>query len=108
MMLFFLMIRRPPRSTLFPYTNLFDPHAVYYTTKGGWWEWAPPSTDWRQPYWRHHRIFADAVTRLCAALSLGRHACDVAVLLPPPPPPARARQGGVVRVAVAAPSAYIA
>ncbi|MET9242701.1 hypothetical protein [Nonomuraea sp. NPDC003709] len=62
--------------------NLYNPHAVYYTTRRGWWEWAPPSTDWRQPYWRHHRVFADAVTRLCAALSLGRHACDVAVLLP--------------------------
>jgi hypothetical protein len=62
--------------------NLYNPHAVYYTTKGGWWEWAPPSTDWRQPYWAHHRVFAEAVTRLCAALSLGRHACDVAVLVP--------------------------
>ncbi|SDJ41999.1 hypothetical protein [Nonomuraea jiangxiensis] len=62
--------------------TLYNPHAVYYTTKRGWWEWAPPSTDWRQPYWRHHRVFADAVTRLCAALSQGRHACDVAVLLP--------------------------
>ncbi|MCK2215839.1 hypothetical protein MF672_018860 [Actinomadura sp. ATCC 31491] len=62
--------------------TLYNPHAVYYTTRRGWWEWAPPSTDWRQPYWRHHRVFADAVTRLCAALSPGRHACDVAVLLP--------------------------
>ncbi|MCW6009810.1 hypothetical protein K1W54_35505 [Micromonospora sp. CPCC 205371] len=62
--------------------TLYNPHAVYYTTKAGWWEWAPPSTDWRQPYWRHHRLFADTVTRLCAALSLGRHACDIAVLLP--------------------------
>ncbi|NJP88413.1 hypothetical protein HCN51_02875 [Nonomuraea sp. FMUSA5-5] len=62
--------------------TLYNPHAVYYTTKRGWWEWAPPSTDWRQPYWRHHHVFAAAVTRLCAGLSLGRHACDVAVLLP--------------------------
>ncbi|WP_405150152.1 hypothetical protein OG589_16825 [Sphaerisporangium sp. NBC_01403] len=62
--------------------NLYNPHAVYYTTKAGWWEWAPPSTDWRQPYWRHHRVFADAVARLCAALSLGRHLCDIAVLFP--------------------------
>ncbi|TDD44941.1 hypothetical protein E1286_25480 [Nonomuraea terrae] len=62
--------------------TLYNPHAVYYTTRRGWWEWAPPSTDWRQPYWRHHRVFADAVTRLCAVLSQGRHACDVAVLLP--------------------------
>src|SRR3712207_8895159 len=27
-MFFFLMIRRPPRSTLFPYTTLFRSHAV--------------------------------------------------------------------------------
>src|SRR2546428_9384116 len=25
---FFLMIRRPPRSTLFPYTTLFRPHPI--------------------------------------------------------------------------------
>ncbi|WP_406312254.1 hypothetical protein OHA77_27040 [Streptosporangium sp. NBC_01639] len=62
--------------------NLYNPHAVYYTTRAGWWEWAPPSTDWRQPYWRHHRVFADAVTRLCAVLSQGRHLCDIAVLFP--------------------------
>ncbi|MGW6601881.1 glycosyl hydrolase [Streptomyces sp. NPDC055036] len=62
--------------------TLYNPHAVYYTTKGGWWEWAPPGTDWRQPYWRHHRVFADAVTRLCAILSLGSHLCDTAILLP--------------------------
>ncbi|MEV6399911.1 glycosyl hydrolase [Streptomyces sp. NPDC051907] len=62
--------------------TLYNPHAVYYTTKGGWWEWAPPATDWRQPYWRHHRVFADAVTRLCAVLSLGSHLCDTAILLP--------------------------
>src|ERR1035437_10969254 len=35
---FFLMIRRPPRSTLFPYTTLFrsrsnDPTTVYTTSK---------------------------------------------------------------------------
>ncbi|MEJ3746731.1 hypothetical protein WEI85_26015 [Actinomycetes bacterium KLBMP 9797] len=62
--------------------TLYDPHATYYSTKGGWWEWAPPSTDWRQPYWAHYPVFAGAVARLCAALSLGRHVCDVVVLLP--------------------------
>lgn len=62
--------------------TLYNPHAVYYSTRAGWWEWAPPSTDWRQPYWRHHKQFADAVARMCAALSLGRHVCDVAVLYP--------------------------
>lgn len=62
--------------------TLYNPHASYYSTRGGWWEWAPPSTDWRQPYWAHYKCFADAVTRLCASLSLGSHACDVGVLFP--------------------------
>src|SRR2546429_5148828 len=30
---FFLMIRRPPRSTLFPYTTLFRSHVVIKTNK---------------------------------------------------------------------------
>jgi hypothetical protein len=86
--------------------TLYNPHAVYYTTKGGWWEWAPPSTDWRQPYWRHHRVFADAVTRLCAALSLGRHACDVAVLLPTATAQAGTRLDGIDEDAAAAQRVY--
>lgn len=62
--------------------NLYDPHATYYSTRGGWFEWAPPSTDWRQPYWRHYRAFADAVARLCRILSAGEHRCDVGLLFP--------------------------
>ena len=31
---FFLMIRRPPRSTLFPYTTLFRSIKIYYHNKG--------------------------------------------------------------------------
>jgi hypothetical protein len=62
--------------------NLYCPHAVYYSTHGAWWEWAPPSTCWRQPYWRHYRMFADTVARLCWLLTRGEHACDVGVLFP--------------------------
>ncbi len=62
--------------------TLYDPHAVYYSTRGGWWEWAPPSTCWRQPYWRHYRYFAEAVSRLCFVLSQGHHVCDVGLLFP--------------------------
>jgi len=62
--------------------TLYDPHAVYYSTKGGWWEWAPPSTCWRQPYWRHYPQFAHAVMRLMGILAVGRHICDIAVLFP--------------------------
>src|SRR2546423_10920155 len=32
---FFLMIRRPPRSTLFPYTTLFRSHHCWATAAGG-------------------------------------------------------------------------
>ncbi|MFF2330934.1 MULTISPECIES: hypothetical protein [unclassified Streptomyces] len=87
--------------------TLYNPHAVYYTTKGGWWEWAPPATDWRQPYWRHHRVFADAVTRLCAILSLGRHLCDLAILLPTTTVQAGTALDGVTDAAARAQSAYL-
>jgi hypothetical protein len=62
--------------------NLYNPHAVYYSTRGGWWEWAPPSTCWRQPYWRHYKYFADTVSRLCWLFTRGEHVCDVGVLYP--------------------------
>ncbi|HEY3504355.1 MAG TPA: hypothetical protein VGN37_16420 [Actinocatenispora sp.] len=63
-------------------TTLYDPHAVYYATRAGWWEWAPPSTCWRQPYWPQYAAFARVVARLCGVLSVGAHDCDVAVLYP--------------------------
>lgn len=62
--------------------TLYNPHAVYYSTRGGWWEWAPPSTCWRQPYWRHYRQMSDAVSRVCALLSQGHHVCDIGLLFP--------------------------
>src|SRR5690348_17617324 len=34
MLFFFLMIRRPPRSTLFPYTTLFRSQSAHYTLIG--------------------------------------------------------------------------
>ncbi|ULL19875.1 hypothetical protein DVH26_19085 [Paenibacillus sp. H1-7] len=62
--------------------TLFSPHAVYYSTRGGWWEWAPPDTGWRQPYFEHYGIFADTVSRVCNLLSVGSHVCDIAVHYP--------------------------
>lgn len=62
--------------------TLYNPHAVYYSMRGGWFEWAPPSTCWRQPYWRHYRHFADTVSRLCWLLTRGEHACDIGILFP--------------------------
>jgi hypothetical protein len=62
--------------------TLYNPHAVYYSVGADWWEWAPPSTCWRQPYWPHYRHFADTVSRLCRLLTRGEHVCDVGVLFP--------------------------
>src|SRR2546429_6948801 len=49
---FFLMIRRPPRSTLFPYTTLFRSPVAYAPGKkaGGTWRsaWATASGRWSE------------------------------------------------------------
>ena len=62
--------------------NLYDPHAWYYTTAGSWWEFAPPCTSFRQPYWKHYSCFADYVARMSFLLSRGSHVCDIGVLYP--------------------------
>ncbi|WP_369193978.1 glycosyl hydrolase [Streptomyces djakartensis] len=62
--------------------NLYNPHASYFGTAGGWFEWAPPSTDWRQPYWRQYPAFSRAVARICSIMSWGGYAAEVAVLHP--------------------------
>ena len=33
--------------------NLLTLHGLYYSTHGGWWEWAPPCNHFRMPYWPH-------------------------------------------------------
>jgi hypothetical protein len=86
--------------------NLYNPHATYYATRRGWWEWAPPATDWRQPYWRHHEHFARAVARLCSVLTWGTHACEVAVLHPTSTVQAGLGLDGPSATARAAASAY--
>lgn len=62
--------------------NLYDPHAVYYSTASGWWEWAAPSTCWRQPYWPDYRIFSDAISRLCSLISSGELVASTVLLYP--------------------------
>lgn len=62
--------------------TLFNPHALYYTTLGGWWEWAPPDFHFRQPYWTMTAPLWAYVTRLSMLLSSGHHRCDVAILYP--------------------------
>lgn len=65
--------------------NLLSLHGLYYSTHGGFWEWAPPDNHWRMPYWDHLGGFMAAVERLSYLLSQGRHVCDTAVLYPVAP-----------------------
>ncbi len=62
--------------------TLYDPHAVYYSTRAGWFEWAPPSTCWRQPYWPDYHVFAGAVTRLSSLLTAGDHVASTVLYYP--------------------------
>jgi hypothetical protein len=62
--------------------NLYNPHAVYYGTRYGWWEWAPPSTCFRQPYAMHYRPFAEMICRLTKVISAGVQQASVGVLFP--------------------------
>jgi len=87
--------------------TLYDPHAVYYSTRGGWWEWAPPSTDWRQPYWKHYHVFAQTISRLCSVLTLGHHVCDIGVLFPTTTVQAGLRLDGFNQDAQAAHDLYL-
>jgi hypothetical protein len=57
-------------------------HGLYYTTYGGWWEWASPDFHFRQPYWEHVQALNTYCTRLSWLLSQGAHRCDVAILYP--------------------------
>lgn len=62
--------------------NLYNPHASYYSTRAGWFEWAPPSTDWRQPYWAQYPEFSQAVRRVASVCSWGSFVAATAVLHP--------------------------
>src|SRR2546422_8610632 len=44
------MIRRPPRSTLFPYTTLFRSAFEPHVRGDGTWEIPRPLRDWREPF----------------------------------------------------------
>ncbi len=57
-------------------------HGLYYSTRGGWWEWAPPDFHFRQPYWEHSAALNESLTRLSWLLSQGAHRCDVAIVYP--------------------------
>lgn len=62
--------------------NLLCLHGLYYSTHGGWWEWAPPCFHFRMPYWPHMKRWLQYAERLSFVLSQGTHVCDIAVLYP--------------------------
>lgn len=62
--------------------NLLCLHGLYYSTHGGWWEWAPPCFHFRMPYWPHMKKWLKYAERLSFLLSQGTHVCDIAVLYP--------------------------
>ena len=62
--------------------NLLCLHGLYYSTHGGWWEWAPPCFHFRMPYWPHMKKWLEYGERLSYLLSQGEHVCDIAVLYP--------------------------
>jgi len=65
--------------------NLLSFHGLYYSTKGGWWEWAPPCNHFRMPYWQQIDPLMNCIQRLSYLLSQGYHNCDVAILYPVEP-----------------------
>ncbi|PXV59955.1 alpha-L-rhamnosidase-like protein [Dysgonomonas alginatilytica] len=62
--------------------NLVCMHGLYYSTHGGWWEWAPPCFHFRMPYWPHMKKWLEYSERLSFLLSQGTHVCDIAVMYP--------------------------
>lgn len=65
--------------------NLLSLHGLYYTTHGGYWEWAPPCNHFRMPYWSHMKTFFSMVQRISFLLSQGAHQSDVAIFYPVEP-----------------------
>ena len=62
--------------------NLVCMHGLYYSTHGGWWEWAPPCFHFRMPYWEHMKKWLEYTERLSYITSQGDHVCDILTLYP--------------------------
>ncbi len=62
--------------------NLVCMHGLYYSTHGGWWEWAPPDFHFRMPYWAHMIKWLEYTERMSYLLSQGTHVCDIALMYP--------------------------
>jgi len=62
--------------------NLVCMHGLYYSTHGGWWEWAPPCFHFRMPYWPHMKEWLKYTERMSYLLSQGNQVCDIAIMYP--------------------------
>ena len=62
--------------------NLLNLHGLYYSTYGGFFEWAPPDFHFRMPYWDDEKQWLLKYKRLSAMLTTGVHVCDAAVFYP--------------------------
>ncbi len=62
--------------------NLLNLHGLYYSTNGGFFEWAPPDFHFRMPYWDDEKVWLDKYKRLANLLTTGRHSCDIALFYP--------------------------
>ncbi|MCX6361749.1 MAG: glycosyl hydrolase [Armatimonadetes bacterium] len=82
--------------------SLLNLHGLYYTTHGGFWEWAPPCYHFRMPYWDHFGTFLKYFERLSYLLTQGVHRCDVAVMYPVAPYDADLSPGEATSVAFGA------
>ena len=72
-----------PTSDNFIYgANLLNLHGLYYSTNGGFFEWAPPDFHFRMPYWDDEKAWLDKYKRLSALLTTGVHRCDAAIFYP--------------------------
>ncbi len=62
--------------------NLLNLHGLYYSTNGGFFEWAPPDFHFRMPYWDDEKNWLEKYKRLAQILTTGRHSCDIALFYP--------------------------
>ncbi|MBR3767585.1 MAG: hypothetical protein IKL10_05020 [Clostridia bacterium] len=62
--------------------NLLNLHGLYYSTNGGFFEWAPPDFHFRMPYWDDEKNWLDKYKRLSQLLTTGKHRCDAAIYYP--------------------------
>ncbi|NLA77152.1 MAG: hypothetical protein GX851_04900, partial [Clostridiales bacterium] len=64
--------------------NLLNLHGLYYSTNGGFFEWAPPDFHFRMPYWDDEKAWLKKYERLACLLTTGTHCCDAAIFYPVP------------------------